>query len=114
MRLAHRVKDLVIKYDPSLPDVLHGVSFDIPAGAKVGLVGRTGSGKSSTFALPPSSLGRDADLAEPPAALALSLLRAFEPAGGSIVVDGVDIIQIGVQDLRVRRAGRLNPSAFSS
>ena len=40
-----RVEDLVIKYAPGLPSVLHGVSFDIKPREKVGLLGRTGSGE---------------------------------------------------------------------
>lgn len=38
------VEDLVIKYAPDLPSVLHGVSFKVKARERVGLVGRTGSG----------------------------------------------------------------------
>lgn len=41
------VRQLVLRYRPGLPLVLRGVSFDVAGGNKVGLVGRTGSGKSS-------------------------------------------------------------------
>ena len=41
------VEDLVIKYAPDLPAVLHGVSFSLKAKERVGLLGRTGSGKST-------------------------------------------------------------------
>lgn len=41
------VEDLVVKYAPELPAVLHNVSFKIKAKERVGLLGRTGSGKST-------------------------------------------------------------------
>lgn len=72
-----RVEDLEIKYAPDLPTVFKG-SFEIAAGEKIGLIGRTGSGKST---------------------LAMSMLRFSEPAGGKIVLDGIDITKIGVDDL---------------
>ncbi|KAL0089954.1 hypothetical protein J3Q64DRAFT_1674561 [Phycomyces blakesleeanus] len=73
------VKDLVIRYAEDLDPVLHGISFDIRPHEKVGIVGRTGSGKST---------------------LALSFFRFIEPSSGSIILDGIDITHIGVQDLR--------------
>jgi ABC-type multidrug transport system fused ATPase/permease subunit len=76
-----QVEELNIKYAPDLPSVIHGVSFELKAGERIGLLGRTGSGKST---------------------LAMSLLRFVEPAGGRIVIDGVDISSIGVSDLRSR------------
>ena len=75
------VDDLLIRYAPDLPAVLHGVSFSLKARERVGLLGRTGSGKST---------------------LAMSLLRFVEPANGKIVIDGIDISTIGVHDLRSR------------
>jgi ABC-type multidrug transport system fused ATPase/permease subunit len=71
------VDDLEIKYAPDLPTVFRG-SFTVAAGEKIGLIGRTGSGKST---------------------LAMSMLRFSEPAGGRIVLDGIDITSIGVDDL---------------
>ncbi len=59
--------------------MLKGVSFDVAGGEKVGLVGRTGSGKSS---------------------LLLALFRMVEPDGGSIRIDGVDIATLGLARLR--------------
>ncbi|KAL0091774.1 hypothetical protein J3Q64DRAFT_1831157 [Phycomyces blakesleeanus] len=73
------VKDLVIRYAEDLDPVLHGISFDIRSHEKVGVVGRTGSGKST---------------------LALSFFRFLEPSSGNITLDGIDITQIGVHDLR--------------
>ncbi|KAJ6562830.1 hypothetical protein DFH09DRAFT_1035588 [Mycena vulgaris] len=75
------VEDLNIKYAPDLPSVLQGVSFELKAGERVGLVGRTGCGKST---------------------LAMSLLRFVDPSSGRILVDGIDISKIGIHDLRSR------------
>ncbi|KAJ7041095.1 P-loop containing nucleoside triphosphate hydrolase protein [Mycena alexandri] len=75
------VENLYLKYAPDLPAVLHGVSFELKAGERVGLVGRTGSGKSS---------------------LVMSLLRFVDPSSGRIMIDGIDITKIGIYDLRSR------------
>ncbi|KAJ3120372.1 hypothetical protein HK100_012825, partial [Physocladia obscura] len=75
------VSDLVLRYRPDLPPVLHGVSFSVKAGDKIGIVGRTGAGKSSILTC---------------------ILRLFEIECGSIVIDGVDIKNIGLTDLRHR------------
>ncbi|GAA5856811.1 hypothetical protein JCM8547_008855 [Rhodosporidiobolus lusitaniae] len=73
------LENLTIAYAPNLPPVVKGVSIDIPPRAKVGLVGRTGSGKST---------------------LAMSLLRFVDPREGRIVIDGIDVTKIGLNDLR--------------
>ena len=73
------VENLIIRYSPELPPVLHGVSFELKAGEKIGLLGRTGSGKST---------------------LAMSLLRFTDPSAGRIIIDGVDICEVGLGDLR--------------
>lgn len=73
------VKDLVIRYAPELDPVLHGISFSTRAHEKIGIVGRTGSGKST---------------------MALSFFRFLEASNGSISIDGIDISKIGTQDLR--------------
>ncbi|KAG1809100.1 uncharacterized protein BJ212DRAFT_1484598 [Suillus subaureus] len=75
------VEDLVIKYAPELPPVLHNVSFTLNARERIGLLGRTGSGKST---------------------LAMSILRFVDPVSGRILIDGIDISTIGVHDLRSR------------
>ncbi|KAK4048522.1 hypothetical protein OIV83_004690 [Microbotryomycetes sp. JL201] len=75
------VENLIIKYAESLPAVIKDVSFEIKPREKVGVVGRTGSGKST---------------------MALSLLRFTEPASGRIVIDGIDVTKIGLNDLRSR------------
>ncbi|KIY69721.1 multidrug resistance-associated ABC transporter [Cylindrobasidium torrendii FP15055 ss-10] len=74
-----QVKDLVIRYAPNLPNVLHNISFEVKPGEKIGILGRTGSGKST---------------------LALSFFRFVEPTEGHIVIDGLDISKIGLTDLR--------------
>lgn len=73
------VENLVLKYSPELEPVLHGVNFDLKPTEKIGLVGRTGSGKST---------------------LALAFFRFVDPTEGKIVIDGIDITTIGLQDLR--------------
>ncbi|KAG0701637.1 hypothetical protein DFH29DRAFT_925615 [Suillus ampliporus] len=75
------VEDLVIKYSPELPPVLHNVSFSLNSKERIGLLGRTGSGKST---------------------LAMSILRFVDPVSGRILIDGIDISTIGVHDLRSR------------
>ncbi|KAF7330282.1 ABC protein [Mycena venus] len=77
-RGAVEFKNVEMNYRPGLPNVLHGISMSINAGEKIGVVGRTGAGKSS---------------------LALTLLRIVEYSG-TILVDDVDIGKIGLKDLR--------------
>ena len=62
---------------------LRGVSFEIKPGEKIGVVGRTGSGKSS---------------------LLMALFRLAESESGKIIVDGVDISKLGLKELRSRFA----------
>ncbi len=71
--------DLQLRYRPDLPLVLKGVTCSIRSREKVGICGRTGSGKSS---------------------LMVALFRLCEPAGGSILIDGVDIATLGLRTLR--------------
>ncbi|KAL2613232.1 hypothetical protein R1flu_024924 [Riccia fluitans] len=72
---------LQLRYRANAPLVLKGVSCVIEAREKVGVVGRTGSGKST---------------------LVQALFRLVEPAGGSILIDGLDITTVGLSDLRSR------------
>uniref|UniRef100_A0A158PAR8 ABC transporter domain-containing protein n=1 Tax=Angiostrongylus cantonensis TaxID=6313 RepID=A0A158PAR8_ANGCA len=69
------------RYRPGLDLVIKDVTVHISPVEKIGLVGRTGSGKSS---------------------LVLALFRIIEPASGKILIDGVDITTIGLHDLRER------------
>lgn len=67
------------RYRPDFDTVLKDITFRIMPGEKVGIVGRTGAGKSS---------------------VALALFRALEAEKGKILVDDIDIGSIGLQDLR--------------
>ncbi|NXJ71659.1 MRP2 protein, partial [Rostratula benghalensis] len=71
--------DYKVRYRPELELVLQGITCKIGSTEKVGVVGRTGAGKSS---------------------LTNCLFRVLEAAGGSIIIDGVDIATIGLHDLR--------------
>ncbi|KAJ2714070.1 hypothetical protein H4R19_001923, partial [Coemansia spiralis] len=74
-------KDYSVRYREGLDLVLKGLSFSVLPGQKVGIVGRTGAGKSS---------------------LALALFRIIESAGGQILLDGQDIAKYGLADVRSR------------
>lgn len=76
---AIEINDLRLRYDKSLPFVLNGLSCSIPGGTKVGIVGRTGAGKSS---------------------LVQALFRLTEPDSGKILIDGVDIESLDLHFLR--------------
>ncbi|KAL1413842.1 hypothetical protein Q8F55_001626 [Vanrija albida] len=76
---AIRMDKLVMAYRPGQPIVLKGVSLDIEPGQRVGIVGRTGAGKSS---------------------LTIALYRLTELLSGSISIDGVDVSKIGLKKLR--------------
>lgn len=73
--------DYSTRYRPELGLVLRNLNLTFKPGEKIGVVGRTGAGKSS---------------------LALALFRIIEPSAGSIHVDDVDISTIGLLDLRKR------------
>ncbi|KAM6551931.1 hypothetical protein CsatB_001739 [Cannabis sativa] len=71
--------NVVLRYRPGLPPVLHGLSFKICPSEKVGIVGRTGAGKSSMLN---------------------ALFRIVEMEEGRILIDGYDISKFGLTDLR--------------
>ncbi|TKY71949.1 ABC transporter C family member 2 [Spatholobus suberectus] len=74
-----RFEDVVLRYRPELPPVLHGLSFTIFPSDKVGIVGRTGAGKSSMLN---------------------ALFRIVELERGRILIDDYDIAKFGLADLR--------------
>lgn len=75
------LKDLQVRYRPNTPLVLKGLTLSIHGGEKIGVVGRTGSGKSTLIQV---------------------LFRLVEPSGGKIIIDGIDISILGLHDLRSR------------
>lgn len=75
------LRDLKIKYRPTAPFVLKGITCTFKEGHRVGVVGRTGSGKTTLIS---------------------ALFRLVEPSGGTILIDGVDICSIGLKDLRTK------------
>jgi ATP-binding cassette subfamily C (CFTR/MRP) protein 1 len=74
-------RDFQVRYRDNLDLVLKGLSFKCNSSEKIGIVGRTGAGKSS---------------------MTLSLFRIIEAAGGKILIDGTDISEIGLHSLRSR------------
>lgn len=71
------------RYDESLPEVVKGLNVDIPGNAQVGIVGRTGAGKTTLFQM---------------------LYRFININQGTIEIDGVDIASIDLETLRSRLA----------
>ncbi|XP_065304617.1 ATP-binding cassette sub-family C member 5-like [Dermacentor albipictus] len=74
-----RFEQVCLRYRDGLPLVLHSISFHARGGSKVGIVGRTGAGKSSIL---------------------VALMRMKELESGCILLDGVDISTLGLHDLR--------------
>ncbi|KAE7997228.1 hypothetical protein FH972_001878 [Carpinus fangiana] len=72
-------QNVTLRYMPSLPDALHEISFTIVEGMQVGIIGRTGAGKSSVLNV---------------------LFRLTPICGGCILVDGINIADVPVRDLR--------------
>uniref|UniRef100_A0A8C1VAD9 Canalicular multispecific organic anion transporter 1 n=1 Tax=Cyprinus carpio TaxID=7962 RepID=A0A8C1VAD9_CYPCA len=70
-----------VRYRPELDLILHGITCDIQSTEKIGIVGRTGAGKSS---------------------LTNCLFRIIEASEGQILIDGIDISTLGLHDLRSR------------
>lgn len=77
------IRDLTFRYPYSSEPALRDINLHIPAGKTIGIVGRTGSGKTT---------------------LANLLLRVFEPPRGTVFIDGVDIRDTDLDTLRRRIA----------
>ena len=73
-----RMTGITFGYDPAVP-VLHDLDLDIPAGRTVAIIGPTGSGKSTITQLIP---------------------RFYDPQAGTVTVDGVDVRDVAVDDIR--------------
>jgi ABC-type multidrug transport system fused ATPase/permease subunit len=78
--LAVEFQHISFGYDPATP-VLHDLSFELPPGTTLGLLGRTGSGKTSITRL---------------------LTRLYEPQQGQILLGGIDVRAVPIADLRQR------------
>lgn len=91
---------LVAGYAPDLPPVLKGLSFNIAKNERVGVVGRTGAGKSSLTL----ALFRFLEAREGRFVLILRLLVISELTHPSISIDNIDISKIRLHDLRNRLA----------
>jgi ABC-type multidrug transport system fused ATPase/permease subunit len=75
--------DVVMSYVPNAPPVLKGVSFTFKGGEKIGVVGRTGAGKST---------------------LIMAMFRLSEASSGQIHIDGINATSLNMKELRSRIA----------
>lgn len=74
-----RISNLSVAYREDLPPALQNITCDIPAASRVGIVGRTGSGKST---------------------LILAMMRLLEPCSGHVEVDGTRLCDLSLDALR--------------
>ena len=74
-----KFSQVFMRYRPECDLSLRSLSFEIPAGKKVGIIGRTGAGKSSILQV---------------------LFRLVNPESGTVYIDGVDYLTVGLHDLR--------------
>ena len=73
--------NVTMRYRKSLEPCVKNLSIKIRPGERIGIIGRTGAGKSS---------------------LTVALFRLVEPANGAIVIDGLDISNMGLHELRTK------------
>ena len=74
-----KFENLTLKYREELPYVLKDLSFNIKPQERIGIVGRTGSGKSTML---------------------LAILRVIEASSGNIFIDNINIKNLNLFDLR--------------
>lgn len=115
-------QDVEMRYREDLPLVLKNLSFTLGPEETIGIVGRTGSGISDPFC-PPASRICSSSLHvfvhrehtflltvaflcafAGKSSLGVALFRLVELTGGSIIIDGINIAQIGLDDLRSKLA----------
>ncbi|XP_016701107.1 ABC transporter C family member 8 [Gossypium hirsutum] len=75
------LQELKIRYRSNAPLVLKGITCTFLEGTRVGVVGRTGSGKTTLIS---------------------ALFRLVEPSSGRVLIDGLDICSMGLKDLRMK------------
>lgn len=75
------MRDVMMRYRPGLPLALKGITFEIDPQEKVGIVGKSGAGKSSIGAV---------------------LFRLVDVTSGFVYIDGIDLTSMGLDDLRSR------------
>ncbi|CAN0881717.1 ABC transporter C family member 8 [Linum grandiflorum] len=75
------LQELKVRYRANAPLVLKGISCRFKEGSRIGVVGRTGSGKTTLIS---------------------ALFRLVEPDSGRILIDGLDICSMGLKDLRMK------------
>lgn len=81
---AIKVENLTLQYPNTDEPVIRGMSFEVAPRTRVGIVGRTGAGKSS---------------------LTAAIFRLVEPSAGSVItIDGLDALSMGLEDLRSKLA----------
>jgi ATP-binding cassette, subfamily B, bacterial len=85
-----RFEDVRFGYGSDGPEVLHGIDLDVPSGTTVALVGHTGAGKST---------------------IAKLLARFYDPRGGAITIDGIDLRDVTQESLR-RQLGIVPQEGF--
>ncbi|MGD9694890.1 MAG: ABC transporter ATP-binding protein [Thermoleophilia bacterium] len=78
---AIRLEGVSFAYSPDGPPVLDGVDLDVPAGRSVAIIGATGSGKTTLTQLLP---------------------RFHDPTAGRVLVEGVDVRELRLRDLRAQ------------